>query len=60
MLRRGEGVPVGNVKLIVVDVVEEHIDATQVIGSDIDLLPVKALPHMIAAQNLSRLEQQRA
>ena len=59
MLRRGERVAMGDVKLIVVDIVEEHIDAAQVVGSDIDLLPVKALPHMIAAQNLSRLEQQR-
>ena len=52
-------IAVGDVKFIVVNVVEEHIDAAEVVGSDIDLLPVKALPDVARAQNLSRLQKQR-
>ena len=58
VLRRGKSVPVGNIELVIVDVVEEHIDAAQVVGGD--LLAIKPLAHMVAAQYLGGLQQQGA
>lgn len=57
MLGVHKGVPVGDVELVVVDVMQEHIDPAEVIGGDIDLLPVEALTHLIPAQDLGGLQQ---
>lgn len=43
----GERVPVGNVKLVIVDVMQKHIDPAEVVGGDIDLLPKETLPHFV-------------
>ena len=56
----GEGVPVGNVKLVVVDVVEEHVDPAEVVGGQVDLLAKETLAHHIPAQDLGSLQQQGA
>ena len=38
---------------------QEHIDTTQVVGRDIDFLPIKAVSDGILTENLFRFQQQR-
>ena len=52
MLRRQQGVFVGNIKLIIVDIVQKHIDTAKVIGGKVDFLTIEALTHTIFAKNL--------
>lgn len=56
----GEGVPVGDVELVIVDVVEEHVDPAEVVGGQVDLLAKETLAHHIPAQDLGSLQQQGA
>ena len=56
----GERVAARDVELIEADVVQEHIDAAQVVRRGVDLLPVEALAHAVHAQDLGELQQQRA
>ena len=52
MLRVGQGILAGNVKLIKADVMEEHIDAAQVVGGDVDFLTVEAVAQMLEVVGL--------
>ena len=56
----GQSVLAGDVELVKADVVEEHVDAAQVVGGDIDLLAVEAVADGVTAQHFHRLQQQRA
>ena len=38
-----EGIPQGDVELVVVDVMQEHVHAGQVVGGVVDLLPEKTV-----------------
>lgn len=60
MLGGCKGILACDVELVKADVVEEHIDAAQVVGGDVDLLAEKAVARRIMAQHLHRLQQQRA
>ena len=60
MLGSGEGVLAGDVEFVKADVVEEHIDSAQVVGGDIDFLPIEAVAHPLMPQHLHRFQQQRA
>ena len=53
-------IAVPDVEFIVTDIVQEHIDAAQVVGGDVDLLPVKTLAHVFLAQYFGEIEQQGA
>ena len=55
-----ERVAASDVEVAEVDVVQEHVDAGEVIGRGVDLLAKEALPHVLGAQELRELEQQRA
>ena len=57
--RVGQRVAVGDVELLVVDVVQEHVDPAQVIGGQIDLLTEEPPPHILLAEHLGELQQQR-
>jgi hypothetical protein len=57
--RIGEGVAVGDVELLEVDVVQEHVDPAQVVGGQVDLLAEVALADVVVAQDLVELEQKR-
>ena len=46
-----------NVELLVVDVVQEHVDPSQVVRGQIDLLPKEALSHVVLAKHLGELQQ---
>ena len=55
-----QGVAQGNVELVVADIMQEHVDAAEVIGGQVDLLPIKALADVVLAQDLGKVQQQRA
>ena len=59
MLRIGQRVLTGNVEFVKFDVVQEHIDAAQVVRCDVDFLPKEAIAHGIPSQHLFCLQQQR-
>ena len=59
MLGADQRVSVRDVKFVVVNVVQEHIDAAEVVGRDIDLLPIKSLPDVAGAENFRSLQKQR-
>ena len=44
-----------DVELLVVDVMKEHVDATEVVGRDVDLLAEESLLHVVLAQYLGEL-----
>ena len=60
VLGRGQRVLAGNVKFVKAHVVEKHVDAAEVVGGDIDLLPEVAELHAVPAQHLGGFQQQRA
>ena len=60
MLGRGQSILAGDIELVKAHIVEEHIDAAQVIGGDVDLLPKEAIADGVSAQHLFRLQQQGA
>lgn len=55
MGRMSKGIPVGNVKFIVPDIVEEHVNTAKVIGGNIDFLSEESLPDMLSANKLACL-----
>ena len=55
----GQGVPVCDVELLVVDVVQEHIDAAEIVCRQVDFLPEEPLPDILLAQHLGELQQER-
>ena len=58
MLGRGQRVLTGDVEFVKAHVVEEHIDAAEVVGGNIDLLPEVAELHPVLAQHLGSFQQQ--
>lgn len=60
MLGSRQGVLAGDVELIVVHIVQEHVHAAQVVRRNVDLLAVEALPDILETQDLRRLQQQGA
>ncbi|MBT9169354.1 MAG: hypothetical protein DDT19_02713 [Syntrophomonadaceae bacterium] len=52
-----ERIAKANIKLVVVDVMEEHINAAEVISGDVDLLPIEAQPDIFLAEYLRKIEQ---
>ena len=56
MLRIGQRVLTGNVEFVKLNVVQEHIDAAQVIRCDVDFLSKEAIAHGIPSQHLFCLQ----
>ena len=55
VLGADQRIAVGDVKFIVVNIMQEHVDTAEVVGRDIDLLPIKALPDVAGAENFCSL-----
>jgi len=55
MERVGQRVAMFDIELVVIDVVQEHIDPAEVVGGDIDFLAKEALAHVLLAQYFSGL-----
>ena len=60
MLRIGERILAGNIKLIKAYLMQEHVNTAEVIGRNIDFLTIEAVADSIPAQKLSTFEQQGA
>ena len=59
MLRAEQSVLPDNAELIELDVMQEHIDAAEVVSGQVDLLTVEASLDIILAQHFFHLQQQR-
>ena len=59
MLRRQQGIFMGNVKLIKINVMQEHIDTAEVVCSQVNFLTVKSLTDILFAKNFRRFQKQR-
>ena len=59
MRRVGQRILAGNIEFIKSDIMQKHIDAAEVIGRDVDLLPVKAIADGVLAKHLFGFQQQR-
>ena len=59
MLRAEQGVLPYNAELIELDVMQEHIDAAEVVSGQVNLLTVEASLDIILAQHFFHLQQQR-
>ena len=59
VLRVREGVTQGEAELLVVHVVQEHVDPCEVVGGEVDFLTEEAT-HVLLAEYLRELQQQRA
>lgn len=55
-----EGVSQTDVELGVADIVQKHVDAAEVVGGQVDLLPVEALADVLLAEDPGKVEQERA
>jgi len=42
----GKRVAVGNIKLFVINIVQEHVDTAKVVGGNVDFLTIKTLPNI--------------
>ena len=47
-----------DVKFLVVDVVQEHVDPREVVGREVDLLAEEAFANILFAKHFRKLEQQ--
>lgn len=52
MLRIRQGVLAGDIELVKLNTVQEHIDAAEIVRSQVYLLPEVAHGHTLIAQNL--------
>ena len=46
-----------DVEFFVVDVVKEHVDPAQVVGGQVNFLPVEPLPHVVFPEDLRELQE---
>ena len=59
MLRIQQRIFMGNVKLVKINIMQEHIDTAKVICSQVDFLTIKALTDILFAENFRRFQKQR-
>ena len=59
VIRLEQRIAVAYVEVGIIDVVQEHIDATKVVGGDVQLLSEETFLHIVLAENLGKLQQQR-
>jgi hypothetical protein len=55
-----ESITVCYIEFLIVDVVEKHIDTTEIVGGDIDFLSEKSLTDIFFSEDLRELEEERA
>ena len=48
-------IAVSNIKIVVVDIVQEHVDTAEVVGGEIDFLPIETQPNIFLARTLANL-----
>jgi hypothetical protein len=60
MRRINQRIAMGKIKLLIVDVMQKHVDTRKVIGSQIDFLAIESVDHVVFAKHLRELQQQGA
>ena len=58
MLWSKECVPVRDVEVVKVDIMQEHIDATEIIECEFVVLPIESIPYIFLAENFCEFEQE--
>ncbi len=58
MQRFNQCISVPNVKLLIANIMQEHIYTAQIICSNIDFLSEKSLPNILFSQNLCKFKKQ--
>ncbi len=59
VLRMSERISMRDIELFVVDIMEKHIDTTEVIGRDIDLLSVESLANIVFTEDFRKFQKER-
>ena len=52
MLRRGQCILAGDIKLIEFNIMQEHVDPAEVVSRDIDLLAEESVTDLVPAKDL--------
>lgn len=60
MLRTDQRIFTGDVEFIEADIMQEHIDAAQIVRRDIDFLPVEAITNGVLPQHLFGFQKERS
>ena len=60
MLRTDQRIFTGDVEFIEADIMQEHIDAAEIVRRDIDFLPVEAIADRISPQHLFGFQKERS
>ena len=53
-------IAMGNIKLVVINIMQKHIDTAKIISCNIDFLSKKSLTHIFFAKNFGKFKQQRS
>ena len=59
MLRFKQRIAQRNVEMVIVDIVQEHVDSAEVVGRLVDLLTEETLLHILFSNDFGHLHQQR-
>lgn len=54
-----QGISMCNIKFFIIDIMEEHIDTTEVEGCDIDLLSIESSSNIFFSEYFCKLEKER-
>lgn len=60
MLRTDQRIFTGDVEFIEADIMQEHIDAAEIVRRDIDFLPVEAITNSVLPQHLFGFQKERS
>ena len=60
VFRMRQRVALRDVEFVEVDVVQEHVDAAEVVRREVDLLSEEAAAHLVLAEDFSELQEERA
>ena len=60
MLRTEQRIFPHDAELVRINAVQEHVDAAEIVGRQVDFLPVESVVDVLPAQHLRHFQQQRA
>ena len=60
MLRIDQRIPMRDIEFIITNIMQKHIDPTEIIRRNVDLLAIKALTNVFPAKNFGRFEKERS
>ena len=59
MLRMQQSIPVGNIKLIIANIMQEHIDTAKVVRGQVEFLAKETLTDIPFTEDFCRFQKQR-